>query len=91
MLYREADVWILDEPTAPLDAESEAAVFAELRHNLRGRTGIVISHRFSTVRVADRIAVLAGGRVSELGTHDELVLRLKNGLATSHLLQDGLC
>ena len=73
LLYREADVWILDEPTAALDAESEAAVFAELRHNLRGRTGIVISHRFSTVRVADRIAVLAGGRVSELGTHDELV------------------
>jgi ABC-type multidrug transport system fused ATPase/permease subunit len=73
LLYREADVWILDEPTAALDAESEAAVFAELRQNLRGRTGIVISHRFSTVRVADRIAVLAGGRVAELGTHDELI------------------
>jgi ATP-binding cassette, subfamily B, bacterial len=73
LLYREADVWILDEPTAALDAESEAAVFAELRQNLRGRTGIVISHRFSTVRVADRIAVLAGGRVGELGTHGELL------------------
>jgi ATP-binding cassette subfamily B protein len=73
LLYREADVWILDEPTAALDAESEAAVFAELRQNLRGRTGIVISHRFSTVRVADRIAVLAGGRVAELGTHNELI------------------
>ncbi|HKF78306.1 MAG TPA: ABC transporter ATP-binding protein [Candidatus Dormibacteraeota bacterium] len=73
LLYREADVWILDEPTAALDAESESAVFAELRQNLRGRTGIVISHRFSTVRVADRIAVLAGGRVGELGTHDQLM------------------
>jgi ABC-type multidrug transport system fused ATPase/permease subunit len=73
LLYREADVWVLDEPTAALDAEAEAAVFAELRQNLRGRTGIVISHRFSTVRVADRIAVLGGGRVSELGTHDELM------------------
>jgi ATP-binding cassette subfamily B protein len=73
LLYRDADVWILDEPTAALDAESEAAVFAELRENLRGRTGIVISHRFSTVRVADRIAVLTEGRVVELGTHDELM------------------
>ena len=73
LLYREADVWILDEPTAALDAESESAVFAELRQNLRGRTGIVISHRFSTVRVADRIAVLAGGHLSELGTHDQLM------------------
>jgi ABC-type multidrug transport system fused ATPase/permease subunit len=73
LIYRDAAVWVLDEPTAALDAEAEAAVFAELRANLRGRTGIVISHRFSTVRAADRIAVLAGGRVSELGTHNELL------------------
>src|SRR5215472_15860534 len=73
LLYRGADVWILDEPTAALDAESEAAAFAQLRQNLRGRTGMVISHRFSTVRVADRIAVLAGGRVTELGAHNELI------------------
>ena len=73
LIYRDAAVWVLDEPTAALDAESEAAIFAELRHNLRGRTGIVTSHRFSTVRVADRIAVLTGGRVTELGTYDELV------------------
>jgi ATP-binding cassette subfamily B protein len=73
LMFREADVWVLDEPTSSLDAEAEAAIFAELRANLRGRMGIVISHRFSTVRIADRIAVIAGGRVTELGTHQELV------------------
>jgi ATP-binding cassette subfamily B protein len=66
-------VWILDEPTAALDAEAEAAVFAELRSRLGDRMGIVISHRFSTVRIADRIVVLAGGRVVEQGTHAELL------------------
>lgn len=73
LLYRNADVWILDEPTSALDPEAEAAIFAELRENLRGRMGIVISHRFSTVRIADRIAVISDGRVAELGTHEELV------------------
>lgn len=75
IMYRNADVWILDEPTASLDPEAEAAIFAELKENLRGRIGIVISHRFSTVRIADRIAVIDGGRVTELGTHEELLLR----------------
>lgn len=73
ILYRDADVWVLDEPTSALDPEAEAAVFAELKANLQGRIGIVISHRFSTVRIADRIAVIADGRVTELGTHDELM------------------
>lgn len=73
IMYRDADVWILDEPTSSLDPEAEAAVFAELKANLRGRIGIVISHRFSTVRVADRIAVIDDGRVTELGTHAELL------------------
>lgn len=73
IIYRDADVWILDEPTSALDPEAEAAVFAELKANLEGRIGIVISHRFSTVRIADRIAVIDDGRVAELGTHDELV------------------
>jgi ATP-binding cassette, subfamily B, bacterial len=73
IMYRNADIWILDEPTASLDPEAEAAIFAELKENLRGRTGLVISHRFSTVRIADRIAVLADGRVTELGTHAELL------------------
>jgi ATP-binding cassette subfamily B protein len=73
ILYRNADIWILDEPTSSLDPEAEAGIFAELKDNLKGRIGIVISHRFSTVRIADRIAVISDGRVSELGTHDELL------------------
>jgi len=73
IIYRDADIWILDEPTSSLDPETEAKIFAELKENLRGRIGIVISHRFSTVRIADRIAVIANGRVTELGTHEELL------------------
>ena len=73
IMYRNADIWILDEPTSSLDPEAEAAIFAELKENLRGRIGIVISHRFSTVRIADRIAVIVDGRVAEVGTHDELL------------------
>jgi ABC-type multidrug transport system fused ATPase/permease subunit len=73
IMYRDADIWILDEPTSSLDPEAEAAIFAELKENLKGRIGIVISHRFSTVRIADRIAVIGGGAVTELGTHDALV------------------
>src|SRR5918993_259912 len=74
IMYRDADIWILDEPTSSLDPEAEASIFAELKENLKGRIGIVISHRFSTVRIADRIAVIAGGRVAELGSHEELLL-----------------
>jgi len=73
IMYRNADVWILDEPTSSLDPEAEAAIFAELKENLKGRIGIVISHRFSTVRIADRIAVIDDGRVTELGSHEELL------------------
>ena len=73
IMYRDADIWILDEPTSSLDPEAEAGIFGELKENLKGRIGIVISHRFSTVRIADRIAVIADGRVMELGTHDELL------------------
>jgi ATP-binding cassette, subfamily B, bacterial len=73
LMFRDADVWVLDEPTSSLDPEAEAAIFAELRANLHGRIGIVISHRFSTVRIADRIAVVQGGRITEHGTHEELL------------------
>lgn len=73
IMYRNADIWILDEPTSSLDPEAEAAIFAELKAMLKGRIGIVISHRFSTVRIADRIAVIADGKVRELGSHEELL------------------
>ncbi|GGA81628.1 ABC transporter ATP-binding protein [Puia dinghuensis] len=73
IMYRDADIWILDEPTSSLDPEAESAIFAELKENLKGRIGIVISHRFSTVRIADRIAVISDGRVTELGNHEELL------------------
>jgi ATP-binding cassette, subfamily B, bacterial len=73
LFLRDADIWILDEPTASLDAEAEAAIFAQMKRLLSGRTGIITSHRFSTVRLADRIAVMSEGSVTELGTHDELI------------------
>jgi ATP-binding cassette subfamily B protein len=73
LFFRDADIWILDEPTASLDAEAEIAIFAQLKRLLGGHTGIITSHRFSTVRLSDRIAVMADGRVIELGTHDQLV------------------
>jgi ATP-binding cassette subfamily B protein len=70
---REAQIIVLDEPTSALDARAEHAVFERFRQLARGRTAILISHRFSTVRMADRIYVLEGGRIAESGTHDELV------------------
>jgi ATP-binding cassette subfamily B protein len=72
---REAQVLILDEPTAALDARAEYDVFVRFNQLMAGRMAVVISHRFSTVRMADRIIVLRGGEVVEEGTHDELVAR----------------
>jgi len=70
---RSAQLLILDEPTAALDARAEYEVFVRFNQLMAGRMAVVISHRFSTVRMADRIIVLSGGRVIEDGTHDELV------------------
>ena len=70
---RDADVLILDEPTAALDARAEFEVFSRFKELSRGKSTILISHRFSTVRMADRILVLHAGRVDELGSHAELM------------------
>ena len=68
-----AGVVLLDEPTAQLDVRGEAEIFERMLAATRHCTTILISHRFSTVRQADRICVLEAGRVVELGTHDELM------------------
>ncbi len=69
----QADVLVLDEPTAAMDARAEAEIFEHFRSLARERITILISHRFSTVRMADRIAVLDQGRVIEQGSHEELM------------------
>jgi ATP-binding cassette, subfamily B, bacterial len=72
-MRQEADILVLDEPTAALDAEAEHAIFQRFRELAEGRTTILISHRFPTVRMADRIVVLEKGAIIEMGSHAELV------------------
>ncbi|MGV3490561.1 MAG: ATP-binding cassette domain-containing protein, partial [Devosia sp.] len=71
---RDAEIIILDEPPAALDARAEAEVFTRFKNLAEGTTAVLISHRFSTVRMADRIVVLADGKVEEQGTHAELMV-----------------
>jgi ATP-binding cassette subfamily B protein len=71
----EADILVLDEPTAAMDAAAEATIFEHFRALTKGRIAILISHRFSTVRMADQIVVLQAGRIVERGSHDDLVGR----------------
>lgn len=83
---REAPILILDEPTSALDAQAEHDLFSRLRELSEGRTTLYISHRFSTVRQAERILLLEHGKVAEYGTHDEL-MAAKAGYAELFTLQ----
>jgi ATP-binding cassette subfamily B protein len=71
--YRQANVLILDEPTAAIDAKAEYDIFNNIFAEYDGKTAIIVSHRFSTVRKADRILVFEHGKVIEDGTHKELM------------------
>jgi ATP-binding cassette subfamily B protein len=73
MFMRESDFMILDEPTAALDAEAEYEIFSQFAALVENRTSLLISHRFSTVRMADNIAVLQNGEIIEYGSHADLI------------------
>ncbi|MBE9126468.1 MULTISPECIES: ABC transporter ATP-binding protein [unclassified Coleofasciculus] len=81
-----ADILVLDEPTAAMDAEAEVQVFNHFRTITQSQMVILISHRFSTVRMADKIVVMAGGEITEQGTHEEL-LQLEGRYARLFSLQ----
>jgi ATP-binding cassette, subfamily B, bacterial len=78
IFMRDAEILLMDEPTASLDAEQEYLIFQHFRRLTEGRLSILISHRFSSVRMMDRIIVLDGGSIVEIGSHDELLLH--NGI-----------
>lgn len=86
---KDAEMMILDEPTSSLDARAEYEAFQRFIALTEGKTSIIISHRFSTVRMADRILVLKDGKVLELGTHEELLKQEKLYSELFHLQAAG--
>ena len=83
---RDAEILVLDEPTASLDAQTEYEIFRHFQELTEGKMAILISHRFSTVRMADRIVVIENGRIAEMGSHQEL-LRLEGTYARLFSMQ----
>src|SRR5580693_7833090 len=74
-LMKESQLLILDEPTSALDARAEFEVFKRFAELTKGKSAVLISHRFSTVRMADRILVLEKGELVEIGSHEELLIK----------------
>jgi ATP-binding cassette, subfamily B, bacterial len=72
-LFRDAPLLILDEPSSALDADTEFEIFSHFREIVKGRTALIISHRFTNVKLADRVIVLENGTIAECGSHDELM------------------
>jgi ABC-type multidrug transport system fused ATPase/permease subunit len=87
-LLKDAPILILDEPTSSLDSETEAGFLEALRRLMKGRTTLIIAHRLSTIRRADQILLLAGGRIVERGTHEDLLAR-RDLYARFHSIQLG--
>ena len=88
-MRRDADILVLDEPTASMDAEAEVKIFDRFREVTTDKIAIVISHRFSTVRMADQIIVLDRGEIIERGSHDELVAQEGRYARLFHLQAQG--
>lgn len=78
--YRDANFIILDEPSSSLDADTEYQLFLNFKKLIAGKSALIISHRFSTVKMADRILVLEGGSIIENGSHDELMALERAGM-----------
>jgi ATP-binding cassette subfamily B protein len=89
--FRNAEIVILDEPSSSLDALSEAAIFGKFRQIIDGRSAILVSHRFSTVLMADHIYVLEQGRIIEHGNHAALIAMNGRYAAMFHAQADPYC